>query len=78
MSDRQSEFDEIEVDEGEKIIPDIAADGDAAGSDQTEGNAAEEAVSHSFGTVEEELPADGVRDSDLDLRSPGAGSTEAD
>jgi hypothetical protein len=68
MSDQQSEFDEKEVDEGEKIIPGIEA----------EGNAAEEAVSHTFGTVEEQLPTDGVRDDDIDLRSPGAGSTEAD
>jgi hypothetical protein len=68
MSDQQSEFDEKEVDEGEKIIPGVAADG----------NAATGGVSHSFGTVEEQLPADGVSDDDLDLRSPGAGSTEAD
>jgi hypothetical protein len=67
MSDRQSEFDEKEVDEGEKIIPGVAADGNTADS-----------VSHSFGTVEEQLPTDGVGDDDLDLRSPGAGSTEAD
>jgi hypothetical protein len=51
MTDRQSEFDEIEIDEGEKIIPGIAADGDAAGSDQIEGNAAAEAVAHS-GSIE--------------------------
>lgn len=68
MTDRQSEFDEIEIDEGEKIAPGVDA----------ENNAAAEAVSHSFGTIEEQLPADGVRDDDVDLRSPGAGSTEAD
>jgi hypothetical protein len=68
MSDQQSEFDEKEVDKGEQIIPGV----------ETEGNAAAEAVSHSFGTVEEQLPTDGVGDDDLDLRSPGAGSTEAD
>jgi hypothetical protein len=68
MSDQQSEFDKKEIDEGEQIIPGI----------ESEGNAATEAVSHTTGTVEEQLPTDGVGDDDLDLRSPGAGSTEAD
>jgi hypothetical protein len=52
MTDRQSEFDEIEIDEGEKIIPAIAADGDSGDNDKAEGNAAAEAVSHSFGSTE--------------------------
>jgi hypothetical protein len=68
MSHQQSEFDKKEVDEGEQIVPGV----------ETEGVAATEAVSHSFGAVEEQLPTDGVGDDDLDLRSPGAGSTEAD
>ncbi|WP_374947114.1 hypothetical protein [Agreia sp.] len=55
MSDQQSEFDKKEVDEGEQIIPDIDADD----------NVATETVKHSYATLEDALPADGVRDHDL-------------
>jgi hypothetical protein len=68
MSDQQSEFDKNEIDEGEQIIPGI----------ETGGNAQVDAVSGTSAAVEEQLPTDGVGDDDLDLRSPGAGSTEAD